>query len=316
MRILYLHQHFAIREGSAGTRSYEFARLLQERGHEVTILCGKGARSGLQIKTGNLTGETKLDGMKVLQINVPYSQEMGYVRRLLAFTWFMLVASWTAVRQRDVDIIFATSTPLTIVVPAIFGSRLGRRPFVFEVRDLWPEVPIGLGVLRNPLLIGIARGLERLAYRWSVHVVALSPGMKEGIVRTGVSPEKVSVIPNACDNNLFRVSDKVGLAFRERHTYLKDRPLVIYAGAFGMINGLDYLVHLAQCVRSQDERIAFLLIGAGKQKESLHRLARDLGVLNNTLWLMDPIPRRSIPEILSAANYCDFNRYSQSGATA
>ena len=301
MKILYLHQHFVTREGSAGTRSYEFARLLRQRGHEVTILCGKSEHWGLAHRPGKLMEVHELEGLKILQLNVPYGQKMSYLRRMLAFTWFMVLASWVAIRQRDVHVFFATSTPLTVAVPAIMASRINRRPFVFEVRDLWPDVPIGLGILRNPLLIVLARGLERLAYRCAAHIIACSPGMKEGILRAGVPAEKVSVISNGCDNDLFDVPAEIGRAFRARHAYLGDRPLVIYTGAFGLVNGLDYLVRLAQRVRALNENIAFLLVGAGKEKEALSRLAQDLGVLNRTLWILDPIPRREMPGVLSAA---------------
>jgi len=301
VKILYLHQHFVTREGSAGTRSYEFARLLRQRGHEVTILCGKSEHWGLAHRPGKLMEVHELEGLKILQLNVPYGQKMSYLRRMLAFTWFMVLASWVAIRQRDVHVFFATSTPLTVAVPAIMASRINRRPFVFEVRDLWPDVPIGLGILRNPLLIVLARGLERLAYRCAAHIIACSPGMKEGILRAGVPAEKVSVISNGCDNDLFDVPAEIGRAFRARHAYLGDRPLVIYTGAFGLVNGLDYLVRLAQRVRALNENIAFLLVGAGKEKEALSRLAQDLGVLNRTLWILDPIPRREMPGVLSAA---------------
>jgi glycosyltransferase involved in cell wall biosynthesis len=301
LKILYLHQHFTTREGSGGTRSYEFARMLRQRGHEITILCGKGDRSGLPSQSSRLIEERELEGLKILQLKVVYNQKMSYWRRMLSFAWFMLLASWVAVRQRDIDIIFATSTPLTIAVPAIIASRISQRPFVFEVRDLWPEVPIGLGVLRNPLLVALARGLERLSYRYATHIVACSPGMRDGILRAGVETRKVSVVPNACDNDLFDVPAEIGLAFRARHPHLKGRPLVVYAGAFGMANGLDYLVRLAQQVRSLDESVAFLLVGVGKEREAIYGLAQVAGVLHKTLWLMDAIPRESMPEVLSAA---------------
>jgi glycosyltransferase involved in cell wall biosynthesis len=300
LKILYLHQHFTTRQGSGGTRSFEFARLLHQRGHEITILCGRSDRSGL-VSKGRLIEDCEYSGLKVLQLNVFYSQKMGFVQRLLKFVWFMLLASWVAVRQRDVDVILATSTPLTIAVPAIVASRINGLPFVFEVRDLWPDVPIGLGMLRNPVLIACARSLEHLAYRCATHIIALSPGMKDGIVRAGTPAEKVSVIPNACDNDLFDVPAAVGLGFSAQHSYLMNRPLVVYAGAFGRVNGLEYLVQLAQQVRYLDEDIVFLLVGAGREKQALHDLAQDLGVLNRTLWLMEETPRRMIPEILSAA---------------
>jgi glycosyltransferase involved in cell wall biosynthesis len=301
LKILYLHQHFTTREGSGGTRSYEFARLLQQQGHEITILCGNSVGSGLAPHTSRLLEEYDLDGLKTIQLNVPYHQKMSYLRRMAAFVWFMLLASWVAARQHDVDVIFATSTPLTVAVPAMVASFINRRPFIFEVRDLWPEVPIGMGILRNPLLIVLARVLERLAYRSAAHIVACSPGMKDGIIRAGAQAEKVSVIPNACDNDLFDVATEAGLAFRARHPQLANRPLIVYTGAFGRVNGLDYLVRLAQQIFTLDRSIAFLLIGAGKEKTALQDLARDLGVLNKTLWVMDEMPRQNLPEILSAA---------------
>ena len=267
----------------------------------MTILCGWDITNGLPSRSGRLMQEYELDGVKVLQINVSYDSKMGYLRRLAVFVWFMLVASWVAVRQRDVDVIFASSTPLTIAVPGIIASRVKGRPFVFEVRDLWPEVPVGLGVLRNRLLIALARGLEHLAYRCATHVIACSPGMKDGIVRAGVQFQKVSVIPNGCDNDLFDVPAEVGFDFVRQHPFLRGRPLVVYTGAFGKVNGLDYLVRLAERVRGLDERVAFVLIGSGPEREGLVSLARELGVLNRNLWIMQEIPRKDLPGVLSAA---------------
>jgi glycosyltransferase involved in cell wall biosynthesis len=243
----------------------------------------------------------ELDGIKIVPLRVAYSQKMGFSRRLIAFALFVVLASWVAARVRGVDVIFATSTPLTIAIPAIVASWIRRRPFVFEVRDLWPEVPVGLGILRSSLLIRLAEGLERLAYRCARHIVALSPGIKQGIVMSGVSSGKVSVIPNACDNDLFDVPYEFGKRFRARHPHFADRPLVVYAGAFGMANGLDYFVRLADLVRLRDSSIAFLLVGHGKERDALLDLARKSGVLNDTLWIMDDIPRQNIPDVLSAA---------------
>lgn len=301
MKILYLHQHFSDRNGSAGTRSYEFARLLRRRGHDVTVVCGRGDRSGLPTQNG-MFEPGELDGFRVIQLNVAYSQQMSFLRRLLAFAWFVLLSSWVALRQRDVDVILASSTPLTIVIPALVASRIKRIPFVFEVRDLWPDIPIGLGVLRNRLLVACARGLEHLAYRSAAHIIALSPGMRDGVISSGTPAEKVTVIPNACDNELFDVPRELGLGFRRRHAYLMNRLIVLYAGAFGKVNGLDYLIRLAHQTRGIDETIAFLLVGAGRDRPKLESLGRELGILNENLWIFDGVPKHSIPEILSAAD--------------
>lgn len=310
MLILYLHQHFTTREGSWGTRSYEFSRLLHEMGHEVTIICGASDRSGLSHRDGQLLEEHDLGNMRVLSLNVPYGQHMGYLRRMASFVWFMLLASWVALRQRDTDVIFATSTPLTIGVPALIAALFRRRPFVFEVRDLWPDVPIGLGVLRNRVFVALARSLEWLIYHRARHIVALSPGMKAGVVRRGIPPDRVTVIPNSSDNDLFDVSPEVGQAFRAQHPELGDRPLVVYTGSFGLANDVSYLVRLAERVGQVDERVSFLLVGNGSELDKIRALAREKGVLDRNLWIMGTVTKAEMPAILSAATmaasvFCD-----------
>jgi glycosyltransferase involved in cell wall biosynthesis len=300
VRVLYLHQHLAIRAGSVGTRSFEFARLLRERGHDVTMLCGWNELSGLP-SGRRLIERHKIDSIPIIQLNIRYSQQMGYGRRFIAFVWFILLASFVAARERNVDVIYATSTPLTIAIPAMIGSLVRRRPFVFEVRDLWPEVPIELGVLRNPILILAARLLERLAYRRARRIVACSPGMKDGIVRCGVPSAKIAVIPNGCDVDLFEVPDAVGQAFRAEHSFLEDRPLVVYTGAFGLVNGLEYLVRLAHRLQSRGKRFAFLLVGEGREKARVRELAKELGVLDRSLWIVDAMSRERTVAVLSAA---------------
>lgn len=300
MRILYLHQHFATRGGSVGTRSYEFARLLQARGHHVTILCGWWDRSGLPFDANRRVTEHDIDGLRVLVLNVAYSQDMSFSRRILAFVWFMLLATWVALRERDHDVIFATSTPLTIGVPAMIASLVNRTPFVFEVRDLWPEIPIGLGILTNPVFVALARALEWITYRRARHIVALSPGFRDGIVANGISPERITIIPNASDNDLFAVPASAGEAFRAQHG-LGDRPLVVYAGAFGRVNNIPYLVRLADQVRGLDERVGFVLIGSGSEEAAARTLAEELGVLDENLWILLPVARQEMPAVLSAA---------------
>jgi glycosyltransferase involved in cell wall biosynthesis len=301
MHILYLHQHFTTRAGTSGTRSYEFSRLLHQKGHDVTIICGRWGQSGLSHHASKLVEEHQIDGLRVLALNVPYGQQMSYVRRMLSFILFMLLAAWVAVRQRKIDVIYATSTPLTIAVPAMIAALIRRKPFVFEVRDLWPEVPIGMGILRNRVLVAAAEGLEWLTYRRAKHIVALSPGMKDGIIKKGIKPEKITIIPNASDNDLFDVPPQVGLDFRVQHPELGSGPLVVYTGTLGKVNQVTYLVRLAGCVRALDDQIRFLLVGSGGEAEKVRALAQELGVLNRTFFMMDPVPRQEMPTILSAA---------------
>lgn len=300
MRILYLHQHFVAPSGTSGGRSYEFGRRLAARGHRVTLITGAYENSGLPLR-GERRAVMDVDGIEVRVLGVPYGQRMSARRRLVAFASFMLAAGRESLRVRDVDVVFATSTPLTIALPGMLAARWHRCPFVFEVRDLWPAAPIELGVLRNPVIIALARWLERTAYRRAAHVVALSPGMKEGIVATGVPPAKVTVIPNASDVELFRVHPAVGQAFRAQHGELGQRPWMVYAGAFGRVNGVEWAVRLAEQVARLAPEVAFVLVGSGREQERIEALARGLGLLNRSVFFHAPLPRVELPRALSAA---------------
>ena len=301
MKVLYLHQYFVGRTGTAGWRSYEFSRYLVRKGHAVTVVSGCSEWSGLTLPAGQRRTVLEVDGIEVRLLGVPYSQRMSMRRRLGAFAGFMLGASRECGRVARPDVVFATSTPLTIAVPGLWASWRHRCPFVFEVRDLWPAAPIELGVLKNPLLIAAARALERLAYRRATHIVALSPGMKDGIVAAGVPAEKVTVIPNASDVELFRVPPEVGTKFRVEQGDLGRRPWVVYTGTFGRVNRVDWAVRLAGCVARLAPEVAFLFYGAGSEKERTRALARELGLLDRSVFFHDPLPRVELPRVLAAA---------------
>src|SRR5690606_10899950 len=130
----------------------------------------------------------------------------------------------------------------TIALPGIYASRRLGVPMVFEVRDLWPTVPIALRALKSPPSIAAARWLERVAYNNSARVVALSPEMKAGIAAAGYPDDRISVIPNGCDLDAFNIGPEAAIAIRRRFEWLQDRPLVIYTGTLGQVNGVTYLV--------------------------------------------------------------------------
>ncbi len=299
--MLYLHQHFTTRSGTSGGRSHEFSKILVERGHRVTLVTGAYDRGGLDPPVGRMVWKTRVDGIDVLVVRVPYGQELSVSSRIRSFLQFMLLATVAGFQVDDVDVVFATSTPLTIAVPGMVLSAFHRAPFVFEVRDLWPEVPIEMGILKNPVLKETARWLERTAYRKAVHVVALSPGMRDGIVAGGVEPGKVTVIPNSSDVELFRVDPAVGREFRGSHPEWGDGPLVVYAGAFGKVNGLEFVVGLARETAALAPGVRFVLAGEGSEREQIIDLAARAGVLEKNLFFLSPLPRSRLPGLLAAA---------------
>ncbi len=295
MRILYLHQYFNTPDMVGGTRSYEMARRLVQRGHEVHLI------TSCRTRAGKGWTETKEAGIHVHWCHVPYSNHMGSARRIRAFFDFARRAAARAI-QLPADVVFASSTPLTIALPAVRAARKQAIPMVFEVRDLWPETPIAIGALRSRPTIAAARWLERFAYRNAAHVVALSPGMKDGIVATGYPAEQVTVIPNSCDRQLFQVDEKRGQEFRRRYDWLGDRPLVVYTGALGLINHVDYLAQLAAVVQTRNPEIRFLVVGEGREEQKVRQTAAQLGVLGVNFFMMPPVPKAEMPPLLSAAD--------------
>lgn len=299
MRILYLHQYFVTRNMVGGTRSFEFARRLVKAGHEVHVITSSRQNADT---TGGDWRVSNEDGITVHWVTVPYSNQMGYADRIKAFFKF----AWLAGRRAagiPADLVFASSTPLTIALPAVFAARRQKVPMVLEVRDLWPQVPIRVGVLRSPLTIAAARWLERFAYRNATSVVALSPGMKEGVVAAGYPPERVSVIPNSCDMDLFDIGPAPGRELRQRHEWLGDRPLVVYTGTLGLINGVKYMASLAAAVRPLNPDMRFLVIGEGREYEQVREFAGRLGVLKQNFFMMKSVPKQALPEWLSAATF-------------
>lgn len=298
MRIVYLHQYFNTPQMIGGTRSYEMARRLVAMGHDVQLVT---TRRDPDTPHHGHWSSTDESGVQVHWLPVPYSNHMPYAERLKAFSRFAWHASTKAAALGG-DVIFATSTPLTIALPGVYAARRARVPMVLEVRDLWPEVPIALGAVRNPAMKAAARWLEGFAYRHANRIVALSPDMKTGIQQRGYPAERVTVIPNASDLDLFDVGPEPGQALRQRFPWLQDRPLVLYAGTLGLVNGVSYLARMAAEVKAVDPEVRFVVIGEGREEHMVRRTAADLDVLDQTFFMLPSVPKKEIPAWLSAAD--------------
>lgn len=296
MKIIYLHQYFNTPSMAGGTRSYEMARRMVAAGHEVHMVtsirdsvCGHKSWY-----------ETEEAGIHVHWYPVPYSNHMSYRQRIGAFLSFAKAAQKKVI-QLGGEVIFATSTPLTIALPAVHAARKKKIPMVFEVRDLWPEMPIAMGAINNPLLRIAARWLERWAYRNSEAVVALSPGMKDGVIATGYPEKRVAVVPNSSDNLDFLYNAADEQNFRSQRPWLGDKPLLVYTGTFGKVNGVDYMVDLAVALSNLESDVQILLVGDGAEREGIKRLAKEAGVLGQNLFIENPLPKKDMPALLSTA---------------
>lgn len=291
-----MHQYYTTPQEAGGTRSYEFARRIGDRGHSVHVITTTLQANG-SYKRGWTT--TRDRNVTVHRLRLSYDGHFSFRRRLIAFALFALAAA-VKTWQVKPDLIFATSTPLTIAIPALFARCLRRAPMVFEVRDAWPDLPIALGVLKNPLLIWLARALEKETYRNSARVVALSPDMAASVAKCGYPTARIAVIPNACDN-----VDALSITQAD-HSWsnlpeLSKRGVVIYMGALGKSHGTPWLADLAaQCLALESE-LCFVVVGEGADEQRLRGRAADLRVLNVNLFMHPPIKKQDVQPMLSRA---------------
>lgn len=285
-RVTYIHQHFRKPSEAGGTRSWEFARRLAAEGHTVTMICG-----------GDTRQTYRESGFKVIQLPIAYSNSMSTARRIVSFLRFMVASSIAAMKTPS-DVVFATSTPLTVAVPGMLAAATQRARFVLEVRDLWPSVPIALGILRNPVVIRAAKLLEKVAYGRSHAIIALSPSMSDGVRE--VAPQKhVHLAPNACDFDMFHVEDAIRREFRESQGW-SGQTVFVYAGSFGLTYELESLVRLAAEFQD-DPRVRFVLIGEGASTERCQELARTLEIDASSV-LVGALPKRTAAMYVACAD--------------
>jgi glycosyltransferase involved in cell wall biosynthesis len=295
MKVIYLHQFFNTPSMSGGVRSYDIAHYLVENGHTVHMIT-----SMRDLSDKDRWSFTNENGINVHWLSMSYSNKFSFLKRLKAFFLFAVYSAKKG-SSLDGDIIYASSAPLTIAIPALYISWKKSIPIVFEVRDLWPAVPIAMGVLKNPFLKYLAKNLEKYIYKKSKAVIALSEGMKNGVVDAGYDENKVFVIPNFSNNEMFN-SDLTGGKFQVKRKWLKNSPLLVYTGTFGLVNGVSFLVDIAEQLIFLNSNVKILLLGHGIEFESVKSYAIEKNVLNTNLFIEPSINKEELPEVLSAAS--------------
>jgi len=288
VRVLYLHQHFSTPDGALATRSYEMSKCLLERGHQVLMICGSYdiGKTGLSgpFKNGRRVGI--VDGIEILEFDLPYSNRDNFLKRGVTFLKFILRSLVVSLTGKY-DLVFATSTPLTAGIPAILARTIRRKPFVFEVRDLWPELPREMGVITNPIILAGMSILEWISYRAANGCIGLSPGIVRGIRRRSRKNLKVEMISNGCDLALFNDNEK------GQRINMGDQNdlLAVFTGAHGIANGLHAVLDAAKELKCRNRKdIKMVFIGDGRYKPKLMQRAAEEG-LDNCIFLNPMIKR-------------------------
>jgi glycosyltransferase involved in cell wall biosynthesis len=296
MHILLIHQAFAALDEPGGTRHHELARFLAQHGHQVTVIA-----SPVSYLTGTLTpsplpmGEGL--GVRVLRASTYNALHKSFVHRVFAFLSFMVSSFFVGMKVQNVDVVWGTSPPIFQGLTAWALARLKGARFLFEVRDLWPDFAIAVGVLKNPILIKVAFWLEHFLYRRADRMMVNSPGYVEHVQKGGA--RSVELVPNGADPEMFDPFD-FGMKFRGAHRF-KNKFVVVYAGAHGMSNDLGVVLDAAKLLET-DQEIQLVLLGDGKEKANLQARAAEMG-LKNVLFL-PPVPKNEMGAILAGADAC------------
>jgi colanic acid biosynthesis glycosyl transferase WcaI len=303
MRILYLSQYFPPEAGATQTRAYEMAHNWVKMGHHVTMLTEfPNHPSGIIPKEyhGKFYERSNLDGIEVLRVWVKASQVKNFLNRILFYLTFMLnamIAGMFLLRSRY-DIIYVSSPPLFVGSSALVLSTIKHIPFVFEVRDLWPEAAVALGELSNQTVISLTTMLEERCYQKAICVVVVTQGIYLRLVERGVTKSKIILITNGANIDMYTFKPDGRTQLRQ-FLELKEKFVLVYVGIYGLAYSFDTIFKTAQLLINETD-IHFLLIGDGPRKAEIFSLA-DLYKLPN-LTIVPEKPRELIPDYLSAAD--------------
>jgi len=304
MKLLLIHQYFKEEDVTGGARFNEMTRIWKEAGHDITVIAGNidGLSKKRDEYKGKFVKKKMQNGIEVWRCHVSESYNVNFVGRLWAYFSFVfsgLYAGLFKIRGKY-DIILVTSPPLFVGVIAYVISRWKKIPFVFEVRDLWPESAIDTGILKSKPIIKFAYWFEKFVYKKAKLINVLTPAFYKTLLnQKGVPKDKLIMIPNAAD---FALSDDL-LATFDHELFRTSKKwngkfVITYVGAHGVANGLDQILDTA--VLLQDTNVLFVLVGDGMQKEKLLKRAKDNHI--NNVEFYDSVPKQEVFKFILASD--------------
>ncbi len=289
MHCVIIHQHFSTPAGSTSVRTWHFTKALVENGYEVTVVCGRSdiADTGCTAEIIQGNRSAFIEGVKIIECDVPYSNAFGMRKRMAAFFSFAVRAIGELMKMRA-DVVYVSSAPLTVAIPGLFAKYIMRIALVFEARDLWPKAPIELGILTNPIFVKAAKLLEKVVVRSSDALIALAPGSVAHFKQLGAKSD-ICFLPN------FSKSVKDGIK-----NVNPDRAKLraVYVGAHGIINELDASIDAAEIIENSDKKISLDFYGSGSEQIRFREKVRKKKLL--CISFNDSIPKSDVHNVLRA----------------
>lgn len=302
MRILYFTQYFPPEVGATQTRAWEMCRYLVERGHHVTVVTEvPNHPSGIIPPNyrGRLSERQVEKGIDVMRLWVSASPEKTFRSRMQFYLSYMGMATLAgSLIKGRYDLVYATSPPLFVGAAGMAVATMRRIPFVFEVRDLWPESAVALGELTSHKAIAAAERLERLLYKRAARIVAVTEGIRDRLHQKGISRDKVALIPNGANTDLFTYQPEAGRALASE-LGLTGKFIALYAGIHGVAQELETVLQAAYLLRDNRE-IEFVFVGEGPRKAALVEMSR--GLSQENVHFLPEVPSERMPAFLSATS--------------
>lgn len=304
MRVLLLHQYFLEEDDPGGSRWNEMTKVWSDKGHEITVISGMMHANGNEKRKEykrKYFVKKKQGGVDVWRCHVSESYNKGFVGRLWGYFSFMFSSLWAGlfkVKGRF-DVVLVTSPPLFVGLSGYLISFFKRVPFVFEIRDLWPESAIDTGVLTNRFIIKLAYRFEKFIYKKAKLINVLTPAFYNALRdQKKVPVDKLVMIPNASDFSLSEslLNNFDREKFRSEHG-LTGKFVITYVGAHGVANHLQQVLEAGKVL--EDTNVLFLLIGQGMEKEKLKRLAGEMNVVN--VRFIDSVPKAEVFKYILAS---------------
>ena len=308
MNILLIHQYFLEADDGGGSRFNEMTKQWTDKGHTITVLAGMMHANGSEKRKeykGKFFVRKKFEEVDVLRCHVSESYNSGFLGRLWGYFSFVFSSIWVGLfkARSKYDVILVTSPPLFVGITAYVLSIFKRIPFVFEVRDLWPESAIDTGVVTNKFIIKFALWFESFIYRKAKLINVLTPAFQNVLINEkNVPKEKVICIPNGSDFSL--AEDVVNsefdpVRFKEKLGW-KDKFVLIYIGAHGVANDLIQVVRAAEYFSTRNERVHFVLVGNGMEKKKLVKEAEKKELKN--IEFLDSVPKAEVFKYIYASD--------------
>lgn len=307
MKILVLHQFYLEKSGGGGARFNEMTKVWGEQGHEVTVLAGMvnyitGKKPEKYKGKYFYTDRDFYKGVDVIRCHVSEAYNVNFLGRLWAYFSFVFSSSYAGLflAKKKYDVVIVSSPPLFVGITAYVLKLFRNIPFVFEIRDLWPESAIDTGIVTSKPIIKFAYWFEGFIYKKASLINVLTPAFRDKLIKEkNIKPEKIIFIPNAADFSLAEelMTDFDAAEFRKEQGF-EDKFVITYVGAHGVANHLIQVVDAAE--KLQNTNVIFQLIGSGMQKEMLQKEVRNRNLKN--VIFVDPVPKDEVYQFILASD--------------